>query len=178
MSSQSATNASAPNATAKYRAQAPRSSDEWLDLGPGWLFDSIRDAVVVAHADTGRIALWNPVASQLFGYTPSEALGVVLSDLIDDLHETPEWAAARSDGSTRQTVELFARSKDGREVCVEPTACAILRSTGAARHPPAEGRSRSREGTRETQKTGERSDRREKSAPGARCGGSHRLFPW
>ena len=43
MSSQSATNASAPNATAKYRAQAPRSSDEWLDLGPGWLFDSIRD---------------------------------------------------------------------------------------------------------------------------------------
>ena len=37
--------------------------DGWLDLAPGWLFASIRDAVVVARADTGRIALWNPATS-------------------------------------------------------------------------------------------------------------------
>ena len=67
-------------------------STTWLDLGPGWLFDSIRDAVVVADADTGRIALWNPVATELFGYTSDEVLGVALSDLIDDLRETREAA--------------------------------------------------------------------------------------
>src|SRR5438876_9898785 len=86
----------------------------WLDLGPGWLFDSIRDAVVVADADTGRIALWNPFASELFGYTADEAHGLALFELIDDLDETPEWLAAGSTGARRQTVELFARSKEGR----------------------------------------------------------------
>jgi len=78
-------------------------ADGWLDLGPGWLFDSIRDAVVVADAETGRIVLWNPFASELFGYSADEALAVPLFDMVDDLHETPEWVAARSAGSSRQT---------------------------------------------------------------------------
>src|SRR5579859_930209 len=98
-----------------------RPSDGWLDLGPGWLFDSIRDAVVVADAESRRIALWNPVASELFGYLPAEVLGVALSDLVDDLDLTPEWAAAAGGASRHQTVELFARRKDGVEVCVELT---------------------------------------------------------
>jgi PAS domain S-box-containing protein len=96
-------------------------ADGWLDLGPGWLFDSIRDAVVVADAETGRIVLWNPFASELFGYSADEALGVGLFDIVDDLHETPEWLAARTAGSNRQRVELFAQSKVGGEVCVELT---------------------------------------------------------
>ena len=29
----------------------------WLDVGPGWLFTSIRDAVVVADAGTAHILL-------------------------------------------------------------------------------------------------------------------------
>ena len=66
----------------------------WLDLGAGWLFDSIRDAVVVADAQTGRIALWNPAATELFGFTSDDVLGNALPDLIADLHEAPQWTAA------------------------------------------------------------------------------------
>jgi PAS domain S-box-containing protein len=97
------------------------ASDGWLDLGPGWLFDSIRDAVVVADAETGRIALWNPVASELFGYSQTEVLGVALSDLVDDLRETPEWVATLAGASKRRTTELFARRKDRLELCIELT---------------------------------------------------------
>ena len=38
------------------------------DLGIGNLFEAVRDAVVVADARTGRIVLWNPAASKIFGY--------------------------------------------------------------------------------------------------------------
>ena len=120
MCSQSATDLSPLDPSGTPRPAAPPSADGWLDLGPGWLFASIRDAVVVAQPDTGRIALWNPVATELFGYTPDEARDVVLFDLVEDLAETPEWAAARG-GSRQQTVELFGRTKAGLEVCVELT---------------------------------------------------------
>ncbi len=112
----------------------PLPADGWLDLGPGWLFDSIRDAVVVADAETGRIALWNPFASELFGYTADEALGVGLFDIVDDLHETPEWVAAQATGSARQSVELFARAKDGREVCVEITLSRVENAADRRRY--------------------------------------------
>src|SRR5438105_1904966 len=91
----------------------------WLDLGAGWLFDSIRDAVVVADAETGRIALWNPAATQLFGFTPDDVLGQALPDLIGDLQEAPQWTAARAGSSDPDLVELFARRKDDSEVLVE-----------------------------------------------------------
>ncbi len=44
------------------------------DLGIGKLFENVRDAVIVAEARTGRIVLWNPAATEVFGYSPSEAL--------------------------------------------------------------------------------------------------------
>jgi PAS domain S-box-containing protein len=43
------------------------------DLGIGRLSQSIRDAVIVAEATTGRVVLWNPAAEEIFGYSPSEA---------------------------------------------------------------------------------------------------------
>src|SRR3979490_2463988 len=97
------------------------SPDGWLDLGPGWLFASIRDAVVVADAATGRIALWNPAATHLLGFEAEEVVGLVLSDLIHDLQETRQWDTARTGGSPTAALELFARRKDGGEVCVEMT---------------------------------------------------------
>ncbi len=54
---------------------APRGSlIQPQDLGIGSLFESVRDAVIVAEANTGQIALWNSAATQIFGYSQSEAL--------------------------------------------------------------------------------------------------------
>jgi PAS domain S-box-containing protein len=96
-------------------------ADGWLDLGPGWLFTNIRDAVVVVDAETGRIALWNPAATDLFGFTADEALELSILDVAADLLFTPQWVAARDGGPSAQTVEIFAKRKTGPEVCVELT---------------------------------------------------------
>ena len=45
------------------------------DLGLGKLFVHTRDALVVGNVETGLIALWNPAAEQLFGWSPAEAIG-------------------------------------------------------------------------------------------------------
>jgi PAS domain S-box-containing protein len=102
-------------------AFVPRVPDGWLDLGPGWLFASIRDAVIVADAESGRIALWNPAATHLLGFEADEVTGMALGELINDLHETQQWDTARAGGSSQGTLELFARRKHGPEVCVELT---------------------------------------------------------
>lgn len=47
------------------------------DVGIGQLFWSMRDAVVVADAGTGRIVLWNPAAAELFGHSETEALALL-----------------------------------------------------------------------------------------------------
>ena len=96
-------------------------SDSWLDFGPGWLFASMRDAIVVVDAETAQVALWNPAATELLGFTPEEALQFSFSELVVDLQETPQWAAARAGDSDREAVELFARRKSGQDVCVELT---------------------------------------------------------
>jgi PAS domain S-box-containing protein len=114
------------------------SSDGWLDLGAGWLFTSIRDAVVVADVNDGRIALWNPAAAELFGFAAQDVLGQPLSELIHDLDATPQWAAVRAGqpstpglGQARP-LELFARRMDGPEVCIELTLTPV--------HSDADGR--------------------------------------
>src|SRR5205809_4376735 len=96
---------------------APRTGG-WLDLGAGWLFDSIRDAVVVADALTGEVALWNPAATELFGFAPEEVLGVALTELIVDLRGAPEWAAAREALARPATLELLPHRKHAPDVCV------------------------------------------------------------
>jgi PAS domain S-box-containing protein len=84
---------------------------------------------VVTDAAVGRIALWNPVATELLGYHADEVLGVGLAELIDDLRETPEWVAALGGESDKQTFELFARRNDGLEVCLELTLSRIESTT-------------------------------------------------
>ena len=44
------------------------------DLGIDDLLESIRDAIVVVDARSGRIVLWNAAATMIFGYSSSEAL--------------------------------------------------------------------------------------------------------
>jgi PAS domain S-box-containing protein len=105
-------------------------SDGWLDLGPGWLFASIRDAVVVADAESGRIALWNAAATALFGFTADETLGTSLPERVHDLSETAQWRAACAGASGGDVVELFAQHKSGSEVCVELTLSRLPHSEG------------------------------------------------
>ncbi|MDQ6669637.1 MAG: ATP-binding protein [Chloroflexota bacterium] len=104
-----------------HTAPALASPHGWLDLGPGWLFASIRDAVIVADAANGRIALWNPAATQLLGFELNDVVGLPLGELIHDLDATPAWETARSGGLSQGTLELFARRKLGADVCVELT---------------------------------------------------------
>lgn len=52
------------------------------EIGFGLLFASIRDAVIVADASSGRILLWNPAAETLFGYSAAEAAELRVDDLV------------------------------------------------------------------------------------------------
>jgi PAS domain-containing protein len=54
------------------------------DLGIGRLFEKVRDAVIVAEGTTGRIVLWNQRATQIFGYSPSEALELRVEALVPE----------------------------------------------------------------------------------------------
>jgi PAS domain S-box-containing protein len=54
------------------------------DLGIGKLFERIRDAVIVADAETQRVVLWNPAATNIFGYTVSEALELRVEALVPE----------------------------------------------------------------------------------------------
>ena len=54
------------------------------DLGIGHLFERVRDAIIVADAHTGRIVLWNPAATEIFGYSVSEALEMNVEELVPE----------------------------------------------------------------------------------------------
>ena len=62
----------------------PRSVVRSQDLGIGALFETVRDAVIVADAATGRIVLWNPAASGVFGYSREEALGLSVEEILPE----------------------------------------------------------------------------------------------
>src|SRR4051794_25903419 len=76
----------------------------WLDLGPGWLFEHIRDAVAVVDLPDGVVRLWNPSAERLFGVEDAEAVGRAIDDLVPGAH-------AAAAGSLPRTIDLRA-SKD------------------------------------------------------------------
>src|SRR5438552_14768367 len=52
------------------------------DVGLGQLFVHTRDAVVVGNIESGSIALWNPAAQRVFGWTAEEAIGQPIEILI------------------------------------------------------------------------------------------------
>src|SRR5919107_3906032 len=53
-------------------------------LGIGKLFERIRDAAIVADAKSQRIFLWNQAATNIFGYSTSEALELHVEDLVPE----------------------------------------------------------------------------------------------
>ncbi|MBA4116845.1 MAG: PAS domain S-box protein, partial [Rubrobacter sp.] len=113
------------------------------DLGMGRLFESVRDAVIVADAGTGGMVLWNPAAEEIFGYSAAEALGMSVEEFVPDrlkaLHRAG-MAGYRDTGHGRYVdsntvLTLPAVRKGGEEIRVELTLSPIEVASG-----PAEGR--------------------------------------
>jgi PAS domain S-box-containing protein len=103
------------------------------DLGIGKLFERVRDAMIVADATTGRIVLWNPAATEIFGYSSSEALGMSVEDLVPShLKERHRAGISRyrdtSHGpyiDSNTVLDLPAVRKTGEEIRVELTLSPI-----------------------------------------------------
>src|SRR5215208_88735 len=97
------------------------------DLGIDQLLESIRDAVVVVDASSGRIVLWNAAATKIFGYSSSEALEhswtVVVPERLKAQCEA-SMARYRDTGhgpyiESHSVLELPAVRKDGEEITME-----------------------------------------------------------
>jgi PAS domain S-box-containing protein len=97
------------------------------DLGIDQLLESVRDAVVVADARTGRIVLWNSAATKIFGYSSSEALEHSWTVIVPErLKAQCEAGMARYRDTghgpyidSHVAVELPAVRKDSEEITVE-----------------------------------------------------------
>ena len=97
------------------------------DLGFGILFWTMRDAVVVGDVTTGNIALWNPAAERLFGWTAAEAVGrsleMLVPDHLQDAHRTGlARYAVHGTGSnidSKVPLEVPACHKDGTDLFIE-----------------------------------------------------------
>src|SRR5215211_5399506 len=97
------------------------------DLGFGRLFERIRDAVIVADAETQRIVLWNSAAAKMFGYSASEALKLRVEALVPEpLKDAHRAGIARYaetghgpyiDSDT--PLDLPGVRKDGEEISLE-----------------------------------------------------------
>jgi PAS domain S-box-containing protein len=101
------------------------------DLGIGSLFETVRDAVIVAEATEGRILLWNPAAADLFGYSTPEALALRLEDLVPGLRD----AVGRYPDPGEPSI-LPAARKDGGRLEVEMSLSPIR----PVREPEGDGR--------------------------------------
>src|SRR6266702_5305821 len=103
------------------------------DLGLGKLFVHTRDALVVGNVDTGLIALWNPAAEQLFGWSAAEAIGrsieLLIPPAIVRLHQDGV-AHFRRTGrgnvlDSARPLEVPALTKAGEEIHVELSLVAL-----------------------------------------------------
>jgi PAS domain S-box-containing protein len=97
------------------------------DLGIGRLFERVRDAVIVADAESQRIVLWNPAAARMFGYSSSEALELKVEGLVPEPLKAQHRAGIARYAKTghgpyidsHEVLELPAVRKDGEEISVE-----------------------------------------------------------
>lgn len=95
------------------------------DLGLGILFSQIEDAVLVADHE-GRVLLWNPAATRVFGRDAKDAIGASLVDLASERSAAPLGRAlarvenaAVGDRDAHMVVETTCVRGDGAEVEVE-----------------------------------------------------------
>ena len=110
------------------------------DLGFGRLFDEIRDAVIVADPQTQRIVLWNRAATNIFGYSPSEALTLRVEDLVPERYRAQHRAGMKrycetGDGpyiGASRLLDLPALLKNGKEIRVELSLSPIESAAGGS----------------------------------------------
>jgi PAS domain S-box-containing protein len=107
---------------------------ETADNGVGELLARMRDAIVVADAESGRIVAWNRAAERLFGYAAAEAIGQPLAMLAPEQptaggHHPLAGPLVESDSPR----ELVARRKDGSELRIELTLSSIGRAASGQR---------------------------------------------
>src|ERR671932_2709993 len=97
------------------------------DLGLGKLYERTRDAAIVADAKTQRIVLWNHAATNIFGYSTLEALGMRVEDLVPeplkDQHRVGISRYAETGPGpyidSPRLLELPAQRKGGEEIYIE-----------------------------------------------------------
>ncbi len=109
------------------------------ELGTDQLLESLRDAVVVADARTGRIVLWNSAATKIFGYSSSEALEQSWTVIVPERLKAQCEAGMvryRDTGhgpyiDSNVVLELPAVRKDSEEISVEISLSRISLSHNA-----------------------------------------------
>src|SRR5918995_147287 len=97
------------------------------DLGIDELLESVRDAVVVVDAHSGRIVLWNAAATKTFGYSSSEALEHSWTVIVPERFKAQceaGMARYRDTGhgpyiDSHVVLELPAARKDDKEITIE-----------------------------------------------------------
>jgi len=97
------------------------------DLGIGPLFWTARDAVIILGIRDKRIMFWNPVAEQLYGYTPEEAVGQSFDMLVPERMKSHVATLADALSLTDHgeipdpgaPIEFPALHKSGQEIFVE-----------------------------------------------------------
>ncbi len=99
----------------------------------------IRDAVIVADPQTQRIVLWNRAATNIFGYSPSEALKLRVEDLVPERYQDQHRAGMKRYCQTRngpyiganRLLDLPARLKNGKEIRIELSLSPIEAAAGS-----------------------------------------------
>jgi PAS domain S-box-containing protein len=87
------------------------------------LVESVGDAIIVADANE-RIALWNPAATRIFGYSEEEALGRTLDMIVPDRQKHQHnvgYSHSMETGTTRYGTSLLkvpAKHKDGSKLSI------------------------------------------------------------
>ena len=119
-----------------WRGQIPNTSGERLNQLPSatllhGIIQSSEDAIIGEDPE-GRIILWNPGASRLFGYTASEVLGKLANLIVPVGHreEAERHRQAALRGSIVGRYETLRCTSEGEARAVTVTISAIYESDG------------------------------------------------
>lgn len=99
------------------------------------LIQAIGDAVIVSGPD-GVIALWNPAATRIFGFTEEEALGQPMDLIVPERlrkRHNDGYAKTMATGETRYGTSLLkvpALHKDGRALSIAFTVAMLTGADG------------------------------------------------